>query len=303
MDKLRALSYFVETVEKGSFSAAANHYHVPASSISRRIADLEAELGAQLLVRSTRSISLTEVGKQYYQQAQHIIEQVHFSDQLVKHYQSEPTGVLKISAMVGFGESILLPILDDFSKHYPEVILDVVLSDEISKLEKDDVDIAIRGGYAPDERVVAKKLMNNDFVAAASPTYIQQNGKPTCTSDLVHHQGLFFKTPVGPTPWLSEIDGQWQDVSGKVKLVSNNGHWLLNKAIQDEGILMLPKWVLQPSFESGVLQELTFEQPLQISHGKDFAIFLLYQKLEYSIPKIKAAVDFICEQVKLQYPK
>ena len=74
MDKLKALSYFVETVEKGSFSAAANHYYVPASSISRRIADLEAELGAQLLVRSTRSISLTEVGKQYYQQAQHILE-------------------------------------------------------------------------------------------------------------------------------------------------------------------------------------------------------------------------------------
>ncbi|MBD1559444.1 LysR family transcriptional regulator [Vibrio sp. S9_S30] len=302
MDKLKALSYFVETVERGSFSSAASRYHVPASSISRRIADLEAELGAQLLVRNTRSISLTEVGKQYFQQAQHIIEQVSLSDQLVKQYQSKPTGVLKISAMVGFGEHILLPILDDFSQLFPDVILDVVLSDELSKLEKDDVDIAIRGGYAPNERVVAKKLMNNDFVAAASPIYIERNGQPTCTSELVHHQGLFFKTPVGPTPWLSEIDGRWQDVSGTLKLVSNNGQWLLNKAIQGEGILMLPRWALQPSFDSGVLQELVFDQPLQISHGGDFAIFLLYQKLEYSIPKIKAAVDFISDQVKRQYP-
>ncbi len=298
MDKLKALSYFVETVERGSFSSAAKCYRVPASSISRRIADLEAQLGAQLLVRNTRSISLTEVGKQYFQQAQRVLEQINHADQVVKQYQSQPKGVLKISAMVGFGESVLFPILDQFSEQYPDIILDVVLSDELSKLEKDDVDIAIRGGYAPDERVVAIRLMNNDFVAAASPAYLEKHGCPHNTPDLIHHDGLFFKTPIGPTPWLTEIDGEWQEVSGSLKLVSNHGQWLLNKALQGEGILMLPKWVLQPSFNSGALQELTFDQPLQVSHRKDLAIYLLYQKLEYSIPKIKAAVDFITEKVR-----
>lgn len=298
MDKFRALSYFVETAENGSFSAAAKRFKVPASSISRRISDLESDLGAQLLTRSTRSVALTEVGEQYLKQVKGILEQVSQSDQMVKSYQAAPTGVLKISAMVGFGESILLPILDEFSALYPEITLDIVLSDQLSKLEKDDVDIAIRGGYAPDERVVAVRLMDNDFVVAASPTYIANHGSPCSSLELKHHQGLFFKTPVGATPWLTEINGEWLDVSGNPKLVTNNGEWLLQKAIQGRGILMLPRWVLQPVFDSGDLVELTFDDPVQVSVGRDLAIFLLYQKLEYSIPKIKAAVDFITEKVR-----
>ncbi|KJY74706.1 LysR family transcriptional regulator [Vibrio nigripulchritudo] len=298
MDKFRALSYFVETAENGSFSATAKRFKVPASSISRRISDLESDLGAQLLTRSTRSVALTEVGEQYLKQVKGILEQVSQSDQMVKSYQAAPTGVLKISAMVGFGESILLPILDEFSDLYPEITLDVVLSDQLSKLEKDDVDIAIRGGYAPDERVVAVRLMDNDFVVAASQAYLATHGSPCASLELKHHQGLFFKTPVGPTPWLTEINGEWLDVSGNPKLVTNNGEWLLQKAIQGQGILMLPRWVLQPVFDSGDLVELTFDDPVQVSVGRDLAIFLLYQKLEYSIPKIKAAVDFITEKVR-----
>jgi len=302
MDKFRALAYFVETAESGSFSLAAKYFDVPASSISRRVSDLESDLGAQLLTRSTRSVVLTEIGRQYLQQAKQILEQLNQSDQMVRSYQSQPTGVLKISALAGFGEKVLAPILDAFSQRYPQVTLDIVFSDQLSKLEKDDVDIAIRGGFAPDERVMAVRLMDNDFVVAVSPGYLAENSRPVAPEDLRGHQGLYYKTPVGPTPWLTQQDGQIQDVSGNRRLVTNNGQWLLQKALAGEGILMLPRWELQRYFDNGELIELKFEQPVNVIFSQDLAIFLLYQKLKYAIPKVKVAVDFITEKIRDQKP-
>ncbi|OCH21471.1 LysR family transcriptional regulator [Aliivibrio sp. 1S128] len=298
MDQLRALKYFTATVEAGNFSAAAKKFDVPASSISRRIADLEASLGAQLLKRTTRTVSLTEVGQQYYTQVTALVQQLEQCDQAVKNYQTTPTGTLKISTMVGFGERILAPILDEFILRYPDILLDVVLSDELSKLDRDDVDIAIRGGYAPDERVVAIYLMDNRFIPAASPSYLKKYGHPTSTKELPNHKGLYFKTPNGPTPWLSEINGEWQEVSAPSILTTNNGKWLTDKAIKGAGIIMMPRWVLEPHLQQGELVELTFNEPLNITQNQTLAVYMLYQKLAYATPKVKAAVDFIVARIK-----
>ncbi|CAH0529812.1 LysR family transcriptional regulator [Vibrio hippocampi] len=298
MDKLRALKYFAATVEVGSFTLAAKRFGVPASSVSRRVADLEQSLGAQLLTRTTRSVVLTEVGEQYLQQVNAILLHLEQSDQVVRDYQTTPMGVLKISSMVGFGEQVLAPILDEFSERYPDVLLDVVLTDELSKLNRDDVDIAIRGGYAPDERVVAIHLMDNQFIAAASQGYLDKVGVPRSTLELKNHKGLYFKTPIGATPWLSEVNGAWQNVSAPSVLTTNNGKWLTRKAIEGLGILMMPRWALQPYFERGELVELTFDEPLNITENQYLGVYMLYQKLSYATPKVKAAVDFITARVK-----
>ena len=142
MDQLRALRYFSKVAETGSFTKAANTFGVPPSSLSRRVADLEHSLGATLLKRSTRDVKLTEVGQRYYAQISDIIYQLEQSNEAVRSYQAKPMGHLHISSMVGFGERILLPLLDEFSQLYPEVVLDVSLSDELSALGRDDVDIA-----------------------------------------------------------------------------------------------------------------------------------------------------------------
>lgn len=298
MDQLRALKYFVATVEAGNFTTAGKQFNVPASSVSRRIADLEASLGAQLLKRTTRTVSLTEVGAQYYSQVSGLIRQLEQYDQAVQSYQTKPTGTLKISSMVGFGERVLAPILDEFSLRYPDVQLDVVLSDQLSKLDRDDVDIAIRGGYAPDERVVAIKLLDNQFIPVASTSYLKAFGCPTSTKELPKHKGLYFKTPMGPTPWLSEVSNEWQDVSAPSVLTTNNGKWLVEKAINGEGILMMPEWVLKPYLESGELVKLEFEEPIGITQNPELGVYMLYQKLAYATPKVKAAIDFITSRVK-----
>lgn len=299
MDQLRAIRYFSEVVETGSFTKAAKVFGVPPSSLSRRVSDLEKSLGATLLKRSTRIVKLTEVGQVYYNDVQHILNQLEQSEETVRSYQKTPMGRLRISSMVGFGEKILLPLLDEFSVLYPQIVLDVSLSDELSTLGRDDVDIAIRGGYAPNERVLAIRLMDNSFIPVASPSYLATHGMPRHVIGLRDHKGLYFKTPTGVTPWLSHIEGQWQDVSGPAVAISNNGAWLAKKACAGEGILMSTRWALAGYLKSGALQELKFDHRLAVTQHAEMAVYLLYQKQRYSVPKIKAAVDFLVERIKV----
>ncbi len=184
MDQLRAMRYFVRVAETGSFTKAASTFSVPPSSLSRRIADLEESLGATLLKRSTRVVQLTEIGQLYFEQLQDILLQLEQCDESVRSYQAKPMGQLRISAMVGFGERILLPLMDEFRQLYPEVILDISLSDDVTTLGRDDVDVAIRGGYAPNERVQAIRLMDNEFIPVASQSYLQKRGVPETVFEL-----------------------------------------------------------------------------------------------------------------------
>ncbi len=302
LDQLKALKYFVAVVETGSFTKAAARFSVPPSSLSRRIADLENSLGANLLKRSTRVVNLTEIGREYYNQVSKTITELENSDEVVRSYQATPMGQLRISSMVGFGEQILLPLLDEFNELYPNIILDVHLSDQLSTLGRDDVDVAIRGGYVPNERVIAQRLMGNQFLTAASASYLARMGTPQNTTQLQDHKGLYYRTPTGPTAWLCDLDGQWQDVSAPAVAISNGGYWLIDKAVKGRGIIMLPRWVLQPYLDRGELQLLDIQPPITTTQNPEFAIYLLYQKQRYHVPKVKAAVDFIATRVKHQYP-
>jgi DNA-binding transcriptional LysR family regulator len=298
MDQLRALRYFSKVVETGSFTRAAAVFSVAPSSLSRRIADLEKSLGANLLKRSTRVVQVTEIGQLYFRQVQDILYQLEQSDETVRSYQAKPMGQLRISSMVGFGERLLLPLMNEFKALYPDIILDISLSDEISTLGRDDVDLAIRGGYAPNERVQAIRLMNNEFIPVAAPRYLANMGTPDNVLALRQHKGLFFRTPNGPTPWLCELAGEWHDVSGSTVAVSNNGKWLGNQAVQGLGIMMAPRWSLADYLNSGELQELFFDPVLRVSQNPELAIYLLYQKQRYLVPKVKVAVDFLVARIQ-----
>ncbi len=298
MDQLRALRYFSKVAETGSFSRAAEAFSVPPSSLSRRVAALEDSLGATLLKRSTRAVQLTEIGQIYFQQVKDILYQLEQSDEAVRSYQAKPMGQLRISAMTGFGERLVLPLLDEFKALYPDITLDLSLSDAVSNLGRDEVDIAIRGGYAPNERVQAVRLMDNEFIPVASDAYLKEMGTPENVLELKRHRGLFYRTPTGPSPWLCEIDGEWHDVAGIPVAVSNHGKWLAKLALEGRGIMMAPRWSLAEYLDSGQLQELFFNTSLRVSQNAEMAIHLLYQKQQYAVPKIKAAVDFLVERLR-----
>lgn len=298
MDELRAMRYFLAVAETTSFSKAAAKFRVPASSISRRIAELERQLGATLLKRSTRVVALTEIGERYREDIGDVVRQLDLSNESVRQHGSRPMGRLKISSTVGFGERILIPVLEEFQSRYPDVTLDLELNDAVSVLARDDVDLAIRGGYAPDERVIAVQLMDNRFLPAASPSYWRRNGMPSHPFELREHLGLYFRTPQGAAPWLSQIDGQWHDVSPRPVLVTNAGSWMMEKAVKGDGIVMMPHWVLSNYLQSGDLQMLQWQHSVSVSQNPNMGIFLLYQKQRYHLPKIKVAVDFIVARVR-----
>lgn len=293
MDKLKAIHYFIATVEMGGFSAAAKKYSVPASSVSRRIADLEQLLGTQLINRTTRHVNLTEIGDIYYQQVKRLTQIEDDAEQLIKAYQTEASGTLSISSVVGFGETYLIPVLDEFRIQYPNVSIRLELSDTLTKLPEGNVDIAIRAGFAPDERVIAIKLMSNEFIPVASETYLKKNGIPTNSHDLKGHSGLFYLAPHGPIRWWSFIDNNWQDVSAKERLTTNSSNWLIQKTLSDEGIALLPNWLVEKEISSNRLIRLEFNQPVSVTPEKTNAVYLLYRKQAYANPKIQLAVDFL----------
>ena len=298
MDQLKALRYFCKVVEKGSFTKAADELSLPPSSLSRRVADLEASLGANLLVRSTRAVQVTEIGELYYRQIQDILFQLEQSNETVKSYHAKPVGTLRISSMVSFGENLLLPAMDEFEQLFPDITLDVSLSDDLATLGRDDVDIAIRGGYAPNERVQAVRLMDNRFVPVAAPAYLKGHGTPASAYELRQHRGLFFRTPLGPSPWLCYDSDAWHDVSGETVAVSNNAAWLGRLAAAGKGIVMAPTWSVAPLVNQGALVQLEITPELRISQNPDLAIYLLYQKQRYLVPKVKVAVDFFIDRWK-----
>ncbi|WP_281560823.1 LysR family transcriptional regulator [Thalassomonas sp. RHCl1] len=301
MDELRALKYFVKIVELGNFNKAAAFFSVPSSSLSRRVASLEESLGATLLKRTTRVVQPTEVGREYYQQVSEVLGQLEKSNELVKSYQTKPSGKLSISAMVGVGERILFPLLDELGELYPDLVMEVHLSDELAAFSYDEVDIAIRGGHAPNERVVALPLIDNTFYPVASPDYLARMGTPKTPLDLPQHKGLYYRMPTGPNPWLCQIDGQWRDVSAPAVVISNGDEWLLRKAVEGEGIVMMPRWILKPYIERGELVEIDINPAVSITQKPGLAIYLLYQKQRYHVPKIKVAVDFLVERIKGHY--
>ncbi|TCS38769.1 LysR family transcriptional regulator [Reinekea marinisedimentorum] len=299
MDELRALKYFLKVAETGSFTLAANYFNVPPSSLSRRVSDLESHLGANLLHRTTRVVKLTDVGQQYYQQAKDILTQLEDANESARSHNTEPKGLLRISSLVSFGESTLLPLLEEFKERYPQVVLDVTLSDQLAAFNRDEADIALRGGYAPNERIMAIKLFSNQFYLFASPGYLRQRGVPVKAEELPRHNGLFFRTPGGVQSWLVHDDDHWQNVSAQPTVISNNGQWLLKQAVDGRGLLMAPRWFTAQMVQQGALVELTMTPQVYVAATKESGhIYLLYQKQRYQQAKIKAAVDFLVARIR-----
>ncbi|EKE77122.1 LysR family transcriptional regulator [Gallaecimonas xiamenensis] len=296
MDQLRAIRYFIAVAESGSFTEASRLLRVPSSSLSRRVSDLERQLGAALLERSTRLVRLTEVGERYYRDTKEILARLAQSDEAVGQYHARPVGVLRISCQTDFGQQCLLPLLDDFQQAFPHITLDITLSDDLVDLGPDGVDIAIRGGTAPEKRLVAVRLRDNNFIPVASPDYLDRQGRPARPQDLAGHQALIYRTPMGPVPWMGEEAGQWQRLSPQVAAVSNDGAWLIGQALASRGILMLPRWAVEKELAQGSLEALALK--VSISPGSQLGVYLLYQHSRYYIPKIREAVDFLVARLK-----
>lgn len=299
MDKIRALSYFKRVAELSSFTAVADEFGVPASSISRRVRDLEAMLGVELLQRSTRQVKVTELGELYYSMISTGLQQLEQADELINQRFDAPSGIIRISSMPSYGEQRLSPQLEHFMDRYPDIIFDLHYSDDLTNLGKDPVDIAIRGGYAPDEHVIAKRLSYNEFILVASPRYLEtlSNPLPLNAQAIEASDALQYRGPKGVINWYYKDDNDWQPLKLSPRMISNNSKALAASALNHRGMACAPRWSLQNHLAKGELVEVPVQGTVSVNPGGDMGIFLLYQRAKYQIPKIKLCVDFLREHL------
>lgn len=213
---LHRVAIFVKVVDEGGFTAAARAIGLPKSSVSRAVSLLEAELGARLLRRSTRSISLTDAGAAFYERATRGLSILDEAREAVVELESDIRGPVRITAPVDAGIWMLAPIVASFIERHPAVQLDVVLTGRVIDLVEEGFDLALRAGPIRDERLVAKKLPTLGFALYASRAYLERHGAPSRVTDLAKHRCVLFRAPRGKMSWsLSGPSGeQTVEVSG-----------------------------------------------------------------------------------------
>ncbi|MGE8365106.1 LysR family transcriptional regulator [Cupriavidus sp.] len=293
MDKLLALKMFVETVDAKGFSAAARRLDLATSSVTRALDGLETSLGAVLLNRSTRLISVTEAGAAYYQQARKILDAVEEADALIADRGEVPVGRLRVSLPVAFGRRCIAPYLGTWLAKFPQLEVEVTLTDDIVDLIGERVDLSVRlGSPASYDNVVAREIGRFRRRVVASPAYLDGHGMPSDPVELVNHRCLRFSYGARDQVWTFRQGGSEIKVPVSGHLRSNNTEVLREIALAGAGVGLLPDWLVDEDIERGRLTALFDEwsvNPDQVSA----AISALYLPNQRGSRRIAAFLEFL----------
>lgn len=254
MDNELALRLFVSVVEESSFSRGGARLGVPQSSASRMISMLEERLGARLLQRSTRKLTLTEAGQIYFERASRIVTELNEAAEAIRNISAAPVGLLRVSAPASFGRLYIAPALPAFHTLYPEVTIGLLLSDQIEDMIGLGYDVAIRLGELKDSSLVARRLVGSTSVLCASPDYLKAHGKPQSVDDLGQHNCLQFRTNPGSNTWRFMKGKAEYKVQVSGSLFTNNGDAILAAAVAGLGICYLPELMVHTYLKDGGLR-------------------------------------------------
>lgn len=283
---------FARVVEEGSFTGAANALGLPKSTVSRRISRLEDHLGVRLLQRTTRKLSLTDAGRLYFDRSVRIVAELEDAERAVSEMQEIPRGRLRVTAPVEMGERVWRMVFS-FMKQYPEVQLDLDLTNRYINLVEEGYDVAIRGGSLSDSSLIARKLDDSVFTLVASPDYLARHGEPTSPEDLKDHDCILFSSRTAQTTWHLRDEGGQKKVRVKGRLAINHLELVKKAAIEGFGIAMLPDLFLETAIASGQLK------PLFCGKGpKASGLYVVYPSTRHLAPKVRTFVDFLLENYK-----
>ena len=300
MDQLRALRYFSKLAETLSFSETADYFRVPSSSVSRRIKDLEETLGVELFLRTTRSVSLTDLGVLYLTEIKTALQTIEIADEMCKAQSISPSGTVRITAMPGYAELYVLPAIDQMRTIYPDLEFDLNITDQTLSLSSNDADIAIRATSDLPDQVVARRLSEHNFILVASPDFINQNGRPQTSDDLCRFPVFMYRTPHGVLNWQAKKNQTWKDVELTPRYVSNHGQSLLESVVRGQGMALLPSWGVEKEISTGQLQEIELEDGRLSTNGDvKMSIYLLYHPPKFQLKKIRLTIDFLYKELNL----
>jgi DNA-binding transcriptional LysR family regulator len=297
MDRLEAMSVLLAVVETGSLSAAGRRLGAPLSTVSRKVSDLEALLGARLLIRSSRRIALTEAGQSYVAACKRILADVEEAERAAAGEYTVPRGDLVITAPVVFGRLHVLPLVVEFLDAFPEINIRLVLADRVVHLLDDHVDVALRIGALPDSSLVAIRLGQIRRIVCASPAYFAARGMPQTPQELVSHACIGFEGLTAPTGWTFGAGTTEQTVDVRCRLAVNTAEAAIDAAIAGLGLTRVLSYQVAQSEQAGLLQTVLREfepQPWQVSlvhAGQGLLPVKLRTFLDFATPRLRTALS------------
>jgi DNA-binding transcriptional LysR family regulator len=260
--------------------------------VSRQVGALEAELGARLLHRTTRALTLTEAGRSYFAQAARILADLAEANASVGQLQAAPRGRLRVSAPMSFGFLHLAPAVPDFLDRYPDVEIDLAMNDRYVDLVDEGFDMAVRIGKLEDSSLVARKLAPARRTICAAPAYLQARGVPASPDDLKAHECLCYSNVGLSQEWrFVRPDGRPWPVEVRGRLHANNGDALRAAALRGFGLAVLPSFLVGRDFQSGALVSV-----LDAFMAQDSGVYAVYPHARHLSPKVRAFVDFLADR-------
>ena len=290
MSDWSGVSEFVAVAETESFTAAAKRLGISTAQVSRQISALEERLSAKLFYRTTRKVSVTEVGGIYYQHCRQVMDGLADAERAITNLQSTPKGKLKITAPITYGERSVAPLVNDFVTQYPELEVQLVLSNQQIDLIDEGFDLAIRLGQLGDSTMIGKRLATRKQYVCAAPEYLSAFGAPHTLSELDRHNCLSGTLDY----WRFQEKGKARNIRVKGNFSCNSGPVLVDAALKGMGIVQLPDYYVQEYINQGQLIELlpNYREP-------DDAVWALYPQNRHLSPKVRMLVDYLAKELAI----
>lgn len=290
MDKLTSMQVFEKVAKHNSFSAAAENMGLSKAMVSKHIASLENSLDVLLLNRTTRRLSLTESGAAYLERVKNILADIEETELAVSSLSSEPRGTLKLTAPTSFGAFHLARAIGGYNQIFPQVQIEMFLTERLHDLAEDGLDLAIHVGHLEDSSLIAKRLASTRMVVCGSPAYFEKYGIPETPEDLVDHKCLIFSPRTPANEWSFKKDNKQFHVRVSGDIRSNIGDALRIASMQDSGLIQLPTYMTGLDIKAGRLQVV-----LEDYEPPESPINALYLHRKHLSAKVRTFVDYLYE--------
>jgi LysR family transcriptional regulator for bpeEF and oprC len=297
MDRLQAMQVFVRVVEAGGFTRAADVMNMPKATVTNLVQNLETHLGAKLLNRTTRHVSVTADGAAYYERCLRILTDIEETEGALSRAKSAPRGRLRVDVSGGFGRRFLIPALSEFFERYPQIQLDVGCSDRAVDLIEEGVDCVVRGGEQPDSTLVARKLGMIEFVTCATPGYFERHGVPLHPDDLARHRYInYFSAKTGRMfEWEFSRNGERIVLELRGFVAFNDSEAMFQAGMAGLGIIRAAELIARDALRRGALV-----QVLADWHTDPLPLYLMYPQNRHLSAKVRAFADWVAELYQRQ---
>lgn len=292
MDRLQSMRVFAKVVEQGSFARAGQALDISNAVVTRHVADLEEHLGTRLLNRTTRKLSLTETGQAYLERVLQILQEIEDAEAIASSQSKNPAGTLRIYAQLGFGQTQLAQLLPEYARLYPDVMLDVTLSERSVDLVEGRYDIGIFINFQKiDGGMIARQLGISEVLLCASPDYVKKHGELQTLEEIPRHACLNFSYEQVRHHWpVKDADGEIFNIPINSKVISNNGDLLRHCAIAGMGIVIRPSFAIGDDLAARRLVRLLPDQKLG-----ELSVVMVYPSRRLLSAKVRSFVDFMAQ--------